>query len=45
MTYHGIQNGQECVLHAKQENIPEGEGAICTMQRHSNANFDPSGQR
>ena len=31
MTYRGIQNGQERVLHAKRENIPEDEGAICTM--------------
>ena len=31
MTYRGIQNGEEHVLHAKQENVPEGEGAICTM--------------
>ena len=31
MTYRGIQNGRERVLHAKRENIPEGEGVICTM--------------
>ena len=29
MTYHGIQNGPECVLHVKYGNIHEGEGAIC----------------
>ena len=40
-----IQNGRERVLHAKRENIPEGEGAICTMYRRSHENLSPSGQR
>ena len=31
MTYRRIQNGRERVLHVKRENIPKGEGAICTM--------------